>query len=54
MSKKKHRDIKYSLNIALGWSLNAISPNQSVFGEDPNQPSIHIVKDNVNAMHVAF
>ena len=36
MSKKKHRDIKYSLNIALGWSLNAISPNQSVFGEDPN------------------
>ena len=32
MSNKKHRDIKYRLNIALEWSLNAISPNQSVFG----------------------
>ena len=74
--RKTKEDIRCTLDIALAWSLNAktflrnvhgFSPNQAVFGKNPNYPSvwtdnlsalegrtsIHIVRDNVNTMHAA-
>ena len=76
MVKKTIEDTQCSFEIALAWAISAkntlhsvhgYSPNQLVFGRNPNQPGLlndkllalegvstsEVVADNLNAMHAA-